>query len=194
MTMATTMTQADVVAHVIAILNDIGLEYMVAGSFASNYHGVPRMTQDADIVVDARGPAILALVERLAPDFYVSEDAARQAVQNRGMFNAIHLDTGFKVDVIVKKRRPFSDAELARRQPGSLAGKPAVFATAEDTILTKLEWAKQGQSERQYQDALQLAQLQATRLDWVYIERWAEPLRIGELVARLRRGAPFAGP
>jgi hypothetical protein len=109
---------------------------MVAGSFASNYHGVPRMTQDADIVVDARGPAILA---------------------------------------------------------GSLAGKPAVFATAEDTILTKLEWAKLGQSERQYQDALQLAQMQATRLEWTYIEHWAESLGISELVARLRRGAPFTG-
>lgn len=189
-----TMTQADVVVHVIAILDDIGLEYMIAGSFASNYHGVPRMTQDADIVVDARGPTILALVERLAPDFYVSEDAARQAVRTRGMFNAIHLDTGFKVDVILKKSRPFSDAELARRQPGSLAGKPAVFATAEDTILTKLEWAKQGQSERQYQDALQLAQLQVTRLDWAYIEHWAQALGIDDLVARLRRGAPFAGP
>lgn len=185
-------TQADVVAHVLGILDDLGIDYMVAGSFASNYHGAPRMTQDADIVVDARLPAILALVARLAPDFYVSEDAARQAVQTRGMFNAIHFDTGFKVDLIIKKARAFSDAELARRQPGALAGRPAMFATAEDTILTKLEWAMLGQSERQYHDAAQLVRLQAARLDWTYIEHWAEQLGISELVARLRRGAPWA--
>jgi hypothetical protein len=156
------MTQADVVAHVLGILDDLGIDYMVAGSFASNYHGAPRMTQDADIVVDARFPVIRALVERLAPDFYVSEDAARQAVQTR--------------------------------QPGSLAGRTAMFATAEDTILTKLEWARLGQSERQYQDAAQLVRLQSDRLDWAYIEHWAEHLGVGELVARLRRGAAWADP
>jgi hypothetical protein len=188
--MSAAMTQAEVVAHVLGILDDLGIGYMVAGSFASNYHGAPRMTQDADIVVDARVPAILALVERLAPDFYVNEDAARQAVQTRGMFNAIHFDTGFKVDVIVKKARPFSDAELARRQPGALAGRTVMFATAEDTILTKLEWARLGQSERQ--DAAQLVRLQADRLDWAYIEHWAEHLGVSELVARLRRGASWA--
>jgi hypothetical protein len=188
------MTQADVVAHVLGILDDLGIDYMVAGSFASNYHGAPRMTQDADIVVDARTPAILALVERLAPDFYVSEDAARQAVRTRGMFNAIHFDTGFKVDLILKKARAFSDAELARRQPGALAGRTAMFATAEDTILSKLEWARLGQSERQYQDASQLVRLQADRLDWAYIEHWAGHLGVSELVARLRRGSAWADP
>ena len=188
------MTQADVVAHVLGILDDLGIDYMVAGSFASNYHGAPRMTQDADIVVDARLRAILALVERLAPDFYVSEDAARQAVRTRGMINAIHFETGFKVDLILKKARPFSDGELARRQPGFLAGRTAMFATAEDTILTKLEWARLGQSERQYQDAAQLVRLQGDRLDWAYIERWAEHLGVGDLVAKLRRGDAWTDP
>ena len=96
------MTQEEVVARVVDAIEHAGLAYMVAGSFASSLHGIPRMTQDADIVVDADEAAVLRLVKLLEPDFYVSEDAAREALQLRRMFNAIHLGTGFKVDLVIR--------------------------------------------------------------------------------------------
>ena len=121
------MTQEDVVARVIDALDRLGVVYMVAGSFASNFHGVPRMTQDADLIVDLDEAGAERLVRDLESDFYVSEDAAREAVRLRRLFNAIHLATGFKVDLVVKKDRPFSAAELARRTRGQLAGRPVSF-------------------------------------------------------------------
>jgi hypothetical protein len=48
------VTQEEIVARVVALLEQAGVTYMVAGSFASNLHGIPRMTQDADVVIDAR--------------------------------------------------------------------------------------------------------------------------------------------
>jgi hypothetical protein len=187
------LTQDEIVGRVITALTEVGVPYMIAGSFASNLHGVPRMTQDADIVIDADKDAVLRLVHLLELDFYVSEEAAIAAVRLRRMFNVIHFDTGFKVDLIVKKDRPFSTEELRRRELGPLAGEQVGFATAEDTILTKLEWARTGDSERQYADAVGLIQVQESRLDWSYLERWASDLGVASLLERARRAGPFQG-
>jgi hypothetical protein len=187
------VTQEEVVGRVVDLLDQVGIPYMVAGSFASNIHGIPRMTQDADLVIDAGERAALQLVRLLEPEFYVSADAAREAVRLRRMFNAIHFDTGFKVDLVVKKQRPFSSEELARREAGLLAGRQVAFATAEDTILTKLEWAEAGDSERQYSDAVGIIQVHAAQVDWAYLERWADSLGVRDLLERARRGERFRG-
>ena len=107
------------------------------------------------------------------------------------MFNAIHFDSGFKVDLIVKKDRAFSAEELRRREPGLLAGRRVDFATAEDTILTKLEWAKLGHSERPYHDAVGIIRVQEPRLDWRYLEHWASDLGVANLLEQARRAGPF---
>lgn len=185
------MTQDGVIGRVVEALVALGIPYMVTGSFASNLHGVPRMTQDADIVIDVDEPLALRLVALLQPDFYATEEAAREAVQLHRMFNAIHFETGFKVDLVVKKPRPFSSEELRRREPGRLGERTVDFATAEDTVLTKLEWAKLGDSERQYGDAVGIIRIQQAALDWVYLERWAAELGVLELLRRAQQGEPF---
>jgi hypothetical protein len=149
------------------------------------------MTQDADIVIDVDEPLVLRLVARLQPEFYATDEAAREARRLHRMFNAIHFETGFKVDLVVKKARPFSSEELRRREVGQLGRRNADFATAEDTILTKLEWARLGDAERQYGDAVGIIQVQRARLDWPYLERWAVPLGVLELLGRARDGEPF---
>ena len=80
------------------------------------------MTNDADIVVDADEAQILALVRLLVAEFYVSEDAAKDAVRHKSMFNAIHLKTAFKVDLVVKKNRSFSDEERQGIGSGGRSG------------------------------------------------------------------------
>jgi hypothetical protein len=92
---------------------------------------------------------------------------------------------------MIKKSRPFSGEELRRREPGHLAGRKVDFATAEDTILTKLEWAKLGDSERQYGDAVGVIQVQGERLDWSYLVRWAPSLGVVDLLERARAARPF---
>lgn len=183
------MTQEEVVGSVIDALERLGIVYMVAGSFASNFHGVPRMTQDADVVVELDEAGIPALLRELQAEFYVSEAAAREAVRLRRLFNAIHLATGFKVDLVVKKDRAFSDTELARRTRGTLAGRRVSFASAEDVILSKLEWSRGSGSDRQLADALGIIQIQATSLDWPYLEKWADVLGVRDLLEGARAGA-----
>jgi hypothetical protein len=179
------VNQEEVLALVLDALDQCGVAFMVTGSFAGNLHGLPRATQDADVVVEGGRLQLERFVDTLGDAFYASKDAAREAFDHEGMFNVIHLETGFKVDLIVRKSRPFSRAEFARRQKAGLAGMPRWFASPEDVILSKLEWSKLGNSERQYLDALNVARVQAGMLDRVYLLHWADELGVAELLDRL---------
>ena len=109
------------------------------------------------------------------------------------MFNVIDTASGLKADFIVRKARPFSAVELQRSREAAVLGTPVPVATAEDTILSKLEWSKAGESDRQYRDALGIAALRRGQLDWVYLERWAAELDVREELSRLRADAESLG-
>lgn len=169
---------SDVIAKVTALLDATGILYMVAGSFASSIHGKPRTTQDLDLVIDVDRTRVEALVQCLKPDeWYADLDAARDAVQRRTMFNLIDMTSGWKVDLIVRKNRPFSVAEFERRTVTDALGITFHVATAEDTIIAKLEWSKaSGGSERQRRDIQGILEIKAGELDRAYVERWVAEL------------------
>lgn len=184
------MSQTEFLRYLVSQLERADIPFMVSGSVASGYHGEPRATYDIDIVIAADTEQIKRLTIGLSERCYVSETAARDAVQQRTMFNAVDLRTGIKVDLIIRKQRPFSVTEFQRRQPAVLSGVTAFVASAEDCILSKLEWAKLGASDRQYNDALKIAQVSGVDgLDLAYLQRWAKELDIDDLVQRLMREA-----
>ena len=181
------MMSEDALKLLLSKLDECGIPYMIAGSFASNIHGLPRATQDADVVIEVESRTLERFLENLGQAFYKSKEAAMDALARERMFNVVHLETGFKVDLIVRKSRPFSKIEFSRRQPAFYLGENRWFATAEDTILAKLEWSKMAGSERQFSDALNVGKLQKENLDRVYLEKWAKELDILDLLENLFR-------
>jgi hypothetical protein len=181
------MTSEDALKLILSKLDECGIPYMITGSFASNIHGLPRATQGADVVIEVEPRTLERFLESLGPAFYRGVQAARHALAREQMFNVVHLETGFKVDLIVRKSRPFSRIEFSRRQPSFYLGEKRWFATAEDTILAKLEWSKTAGSERQFSDALNVAKLQKENLDRAYLEKWATELDILDLLEKLLR-------
>lgn len=178
--------ERDVLARVTALLTALHIPYMVTGSLASSVHGRPRTTHDVDIVIDPSPKALDSLIAQLqAADFYVDPGVAREALRTRRQFNAIATESAFKLDLIVRKDRPFSRAEFRRRQPADLAGTAIVLATAEDTVLSKLEWAKKGGSERQLADVAGIVAVKGAALDRTYIETWAAALGVLDLWRRV---------
>ena len=157
--------QQDLLAKVVAALDAAGVPHMVTGSFASTFHGEPRMTQDIDLVVDSDITTIALFVEQFDPARFYIDDAIA-ATMRRDRFNIIEVTTGWKVDLIVRKDRPFSNEEFRRRVPGLLSGVPTFVASAEDTILSKLEWSKTSGSERQLRDVIAILQVQRSTLDF----------------------------
>lgn len=179
------MSQQAFLRKVIGALDDAGIPYMVCGSLGSSFHGEPRATMDVDIVIDSSPDQIERFLDALGPDFYASRPAAQEAVASRSMFNVIDNETGWKADLIVRKARPFSEAEFARRSHVDLEDLKLDMATPEDVILSKLEWSARAESERQYRDALGVAKTQGDGLDRAYLENWASALGVTDLLARL---------
>jgi len=169
-------------ARIVAALDAFSIPHMIAGSFASTFHGEPRTTQDIDIVIDPSREALDRFVRSLAPEvFYVSAEAADEAWRRRGLFNVIDLASGWKVDLILRKERPFSRSEFERRERARILGVEVFVASAEDTILAKLEWAQLGESERQLRDVVGVIALRGESLDRGYVERWARELGVESL-------------
>ena len=169
--------------RVAQLLDAAGIPFMVAGSFASTAHGLPRSTQDLDLVIDPPSAATLeALLASIpAERFYFDGDAARDALRRRSMFNLIDLASGWKVDLIVRKDRAFSRDEFARRSKMSILGVPVFVASAEDTIVAKLEWSKlAGGSQRQRRDVAGIVATVGATLDRAHIERWVRELELTE--------------
>jgi len=174
---------------VIDALEALGVPYLIGGSLASAVHGVLRATMDTDLVADLRLEHAEPLARALSGTFYVDAESIREAVLHQSSFNVIHLETMFKVDVFVVKKRPFHRSQMERRIAQVIATDPertAYVATAEDTILAKLEWYRMGGgvSERQWRDVLGVMKVQADRLDLAYLRQWAAQLNVLDLLER----------
>jgi hypothetical protein len=150
---------------------------MLTGSFASAFHGAPRTTQDVDIVIAPTLGSLQKLVRQFPEEeYYVSRDAALQAYGAESLFNVIDLNSGWKIDFIIRKSRPFSLEEFERRHEADMLGTRLYIASAEDVILSKLEWAKMSSSERQVNDVAGILRTQGNALDLEYVERWIAAL------------------
>ena len=181
----------DFLVRLTAKLAGAGVPNMVVGSFASSFHGIPRSSQDVDLVIDPDAASLRRFLSELpADDYYADADAAFDALQCRGQFNVIDMATAWKADLIVRKDRPFSVEEMRRRKVGDLLGARVFVASPEDTLISKLEWARQGGgSELQLRDAAGILQLKGSELDVEYIERWVTELHLGELWRRVQAGS-----
>lgn len=176
-------------ADVVAALDRVGISHMAVGSVASTYYGEPRTTQDIDIVIDPTAEQLEMLVDQVDRERYYVGDAAA-AFGDRSQFNVVDLNTGFKVDLIVKRDREFSRTEFDRRQRVELGGVQVHLATPEDTILAKLEWAALGESERQIRDVEAMVRLLGDRLDTEYLRTWADELGIVDALERVLSEGP----
>lgn len=179
--------QGALLRRIVGLLDEASIPYMVVGSLASSFHGEPRQTRDIDVVVDPAPEALRRFVELLpADDFYADAGAAAEALDQRTSFNVVEIRTGWKVDPIVRRDRPFSREELGRRIRVRLLDTDADIATAEDTIVAKLEWATEGQSERQLRDVAAILEAQGDTLDHAYIGRWVRALDLEDAWGRAR--------
>ncbi len=177
------------VAKVVAAFEAQDIEYLVGGSIASSVFGEPRQTLDADLVARLLGRHAEPLVQRLSPEFYAELPAILRAVQNQSSFNVIHLETMTKVDVFVRWHDPFAQSQFTRRKAKTIGESPPLqlyFASAEDTVLAKLEWFRKGGevSDRQWRDLLGVLKVQGQALDRAYLQEWAGRLAVSDLLER----------
>jgi hypothetical protein len=182
----------DFLRRLVTALDTANVPYMVVGSYASATYGIPRMTHDLDIVIDPDRAGLDRLLAQFPDDaYYADVDIARDALRRRSMFNIIDFATSWKVDLVIRKARPFSISEMSRRVSGTVLDVACMVASREDTILSKLEWARDaGGSERQLDDVRGILAISGDGLDLAYLDHWARELGILDLWSPLRETLP----
>lgn len=185
------MSQFQLLKRVATTLESLGIPYMLTGSMASSVQGAPRLTHDIDLVVQIAAPSAPSLVAEFpSPEFHLDEESILDAIRNRGQFNLLQPDTGDKVDFWLLTDDAFDQSRFARRRVELVQGLPLRLSAPEDTILQKLRWAEMsGGSEKQFNDALRVFEVQRELLDVSYLNHWSETLGVTELYRRLQQEA-----
>jgi hypothetical protein len=174
-----------------ALLDALGVAWVIGGSIASSVHGEPRSTQDVDMVVALLARHVTPFAKAMGRDYYVDEDAMRVALAAGGSFNAVHFASAIKVDFFVAGDDPFEAERLRSRQRIAMPNAILYVDTAEHTLLRKLESYRRGGevSERQWRDVQAIARIQGDRLNREHLRLWAGRLGVTDLLERVMRDA-----
>jgi hypothetical protein len=174
------MEQDDLLRHLCISLDRLGIRYLITGSQATIAYGEPRLTNDIDVVVALDASQLDAFAAAFPEtDFYLSREAARDAIDERGMFNIIHPASGLKIDVIIPENMLFDRSRFERGRRIQIAPDySAVFASPEDVILKKLQFYQLGQSDKHVRDIAGVLRISGPLLDREYISRVAAQLGV----------------
>src|SRR5262245_43353874 len=130
-------------------IDDLGIKYMVTGSYAMSAFGEIRMTRDIDIIVQLAEKDVRPFFTKFESDYYVSEVSIKSALDRKSMFNVVSQAHGGKVDCIVQKDTDFARTSFERRYRERVSGFQFWCTTKEDLVVAKLNWAKESHSEMQ---------------------------------------------
>jgi hypothetical protein len=152
------------------------IPYMLSGSVAMSIYSLPRFTRDFDFVVHLLPKDMPTLMKCFNEGYYCDEDAVKEAIKNKGMFNIIDHKSGYKADFIILKDEPYRLTEFERRKPVEFLNSSIYLVSPEDLIISKLIWIQQSRSSLQMDDIKCLLELKG--LDTGYISKWITALKI----------------
>lgn len=182
------MTQDELLRYLAGVLEKLDVRYFVTGSIATIYYGEPRFTNDIDVVVDLPAGRIPEFIAQFpTEEFYLSEDSVLRAVRNRTMFNIIHPASGLKLDIMIPAASRFTQSRFQRSQRLRPAENLEVFfASAEDVILKKMEFFREGGSDKHLRDIAGILRIRGDELDFDYLEDWADQLGLESIWTTIR--------
>jgi hypothetical protein len=177
------MEPSELLRFVVAVLEQLGIRYFVTGSTVTIFYGEPRFTNDIDVVVDLSADTVDEFCRQFPEDdFYVSAESAMGAVRRHSMFNIIQPRSGLKVDVIVPAPSAFNQSRFARaRRVRAGEDWEATFSSPEDTILKKMEFYREGGSDKHLRDIASVLRTSGDTVDRAYIDQWAGTLGVSDV-------------
>lgn len=177
------VTQQEFFLKILKVLEDKNIPYMISGSVGSMIYGAPRMTNDINIVVELHPEQIGTLMNSFSEEeyYYPSVDFIKKVINEKSQFNIIHLESGSKADLIIKKDTEFAEAEFSRRKSIPFTENfQASSASAEDIIISKIAFYELGKSEKHISDILSILKISEKEIDLKYIEDWIKRLQFQE--------------
>jgi hypothetical protein len=178
------MYEADLFLVFARKLNELALVYMVTGSVAGVLYGEPRVTHDVDVVlVLPPGQAISAFALAFPIDEYYcppEEVLLQEALRaQRGHFNLIHHESGFRADIYLANRDPLHAWALRERRALDVGGEKVWVAPPEYVIVRKLEFFREGGSEKHIEDIRAMLRVSRDLVRADVVESWVGRLGLG---------------
>jgi len=155
-------------------LNKLSIPYMITGAVASIIYGEPRLTNDIDLVIDMKSDDVESFSDAFPiEDFYCPPpEVIRLEIDRsqRGHFNLIHHATGFKADIYASGRDELHHWGLSNRKPVDVEGEQFWLAPIEYVILRKLEYYREGESEKHLRDISSILAFSSDEIDFNILE------------------------
>jgi hypothetical protein len=172
------MPEPDLIQLFAQPLNQIGVRYLVSGSVAAMLYGEPRVTHDIDFVVFLRPEDVAKLPEVFpAPEFYVPPAniiVIEMARERNGHFNIIHADSGLKADFYTATRDELHAWAFRHAKRYTIGETPISLAPPEYVIIRKLEYYREGGSEKHLRDIRSMLSVSGEQLDQTALNDWIQ--------------------
>jgi hypothetical protein len=168
------MTAMEFVTSVIDALEKLHIPYMAVGSFSVNVYGKPRSTKDADFVIELGQTPVNSLSRELGDAFVLDPQMSFETITATSRYRLRHKESLFLIEIFLLSDDAHDRERFSRRVQGDIGGRRAFVPTAEDVVITKLRWSRQGQREKDSDDVLNVLRVQAGHLDLDYIRRWCD--------------------
>jgi hypothetical protein len=186
------VTADEAVIAVLDAFETAALPYMIVGPLASNFHGIPRSTRDADFVIEAPPGSLERVVRALPSGLTLQRRTAFEAVTGTTRHLIELAGSPFVCELFVRSDDPHDRERFDRRVSVSILGHAACVATAEDMIVTKLRWAAAARRSKDIDDVRNILAVRGPDLDWVYLQRWAAEHGTAVMLDEIRRSVPPA--
>ena len=184
------MDKPDLIELFVRPLNQAGIRYLVSGSVAAMFYGEPRITHDIDFLVFLRSSDVQALPGIFpSPEFYVPPPEAIHLEVSRerhGQFNVIHPDSALKADFFIAKHDELDAWGFRNARKYSFEGTDVRLAPPEYVIVRKLEFFKQGGSEKHVRDIRAMLLVSEEIISCAEIDEWAGRRGLEEVWRKVR--------
>ena len=184
------MTAVEATVAVIDALERLDVAYMIVGSLASNFHGIPRATRDADFVIDIGSASLSALATALPKGLTLQPQGAFETVTGTMRYLVTLGGSPFVCELFARSDEPHDLERFARRQRARVLGRDAYVASAEDMIITKLTWATRGKRTKDFDDIRNILAVRGDELDSTYLRTWTTAHGTLTELERIRASLP----
>lgn len=171
--------QKSVLKDVTERFEKLEIPYMLSGSMAMISYAMMRMTNDIDIVIEAKSEDAEKIIKEFEADYYVPQNRVKDAIYSQNMFNLLHQTKIVKIDCVLRKDSEFQKLAFSNRRKIKFTEFDVWTISRDDLILSKLNWAKKSRSEMQMRD---VASIIRNGYDKEYVELWAEKLGVTDLL------------
>lgn len=185
------MNGEEALAAVIDALEAMGIPYMLVGSLSSNFYGVPRATEDADLVVHLGATSLGRIRDALGSRFYVDPQMTFETVTGTTRYALRSVDTRFEIEMFLLSPDQYDQERFRRRRRVRLLERETYMPSVEDVIVTKLRWGSQGRRNKDINDVRGVIALQQAQVDWDYVHHWCDRHGTRPLLEEIRRQIPM---